>query len=122
MKISLTAEHFELTPELEKYAATKCAAIARRIPRGMRATARCSAVFSHTQRKGAAYNTCSISCTVGDTTWKATETTQHMYAALDIATVHLQQQLALHFKAARNSTARQRLQEHLRTTWHPPRP
>ncbi len=93
MKVRLSASGFELTSELEKYANTKVAQLNKKVPRKLRAEAACEVHFNQVQRGGAKFNTCSIGVAVDDTELKAEETTLHMYAALDIAAVHIGHQL-----------------------------
>lgn len=93
MKIRMSARGFDLTGELEKYATKKMAALTKRVPHKLRATAMCDMHFSQVHKKGTEINTCSFSITLGDTRLRSEETTQHMYTAIDIAVVHVQHQL-----------------------------
>jgi len=93
MKIRYSAQGFELTGELEKYAAGKLARLSRRVPRRFRAKAAYEVVFRQTTRKGVKINTCSIVLKLPDAEFTAKETTRHMHAALDIAAVQIERQL-----------------------------
>ncbi len=93
MKIGYLARGFELTGELEKYAGSKLARINRKIPRRFRAQAACNVAFAEATRKGVKLNTCSMTLTLLDAEFTATETTRHMHSALDIAAVQIEQQL-----------------------------
>lgn len=94
MKTLYSAEGLELTGELTKYANGKSAHLARKIPRRLRSKAACKVSFGQTASSEHKLNTCRIVLTLDDTELRAEETTQHMYAALDIAAVHIEQQLA----------------------------
>lgn len=98
MKIHFSSKGLELTVELEKYAARKVTHLSRRIPRKLRPAAGCNVSFARATQKGAKLNTCTISLTIDDVELKASETTQHMYAALDIASVQIEQQLKDHVR------------------------
>jgi len=106
MKINFSANGLELTSELEKYANRKVSRIARRVPRGLRSTAGCHVVFAQAIRKGIKFSTCTITLAFDGNELKAQETTQHMYAALDIATVQIEQQLKDCARKRRNGLLR----------------
>lgn len=93
MEIRLTTHGFEITAELEKYLVAKQAIIRRNVPRAQRSHASCQFHFTQTLLAGVKSNTCSITIRLSDVELKAKETTRHMYAAVDIATVHMEQQL-----------------------------
>lgn len=98
MKIHITAKGVDLTSELEKYANNKVARIARKVPRRVRAFSSCKVRFSQTTRKGTKYSMCTLTLWLGETELKAEETTQHLYAALDIASVHIEHQLKTYIR------------------------
>lgn len=93
MKTQFSTKGIDLTSELEKYANRKVAHISRRVPRKLRATVDCEVAFARATKKGTKLNTCTITLGIDDVELKACETTQHMYAALDIAAVQIEQQL-----------------------------
>jgi len=93
MKVRFTADSFTITTELKKYANTKIAQLARKVPRRLRAGATCYVQFSQIRRKAGEFNTCSIRFIVDGAELKAEETTLHMYSSLDIAAVHVGHQL-----------------------------
>jgi ribosomal subunit interface protein len=93
MKIHFSVKGIDLTRDLEKYTNHKLTRITRRIPRKLRTAAGYDIAFACVTRRGEKLNTCTIKLTVDDVELKASETTQHMYAALDIATVQIEQQL-----------------------------
>ena len=82
-----------MTGELEKYADRKIARLARKVPRRFRASAVCDVMFTQTKRKESKFSTCTITIPLDGWSIESKETTQHMYAALDIAVVHVEQQL-----------------------------
>jgi len=112
MKIHLRAEGFELTSELEKYAGSKIAQLTKRLPRSLRQLADCEAVFLRGQAKGVRSNTCSLTLRVEGTELHARETTQHMYAALDIAAVYVEQELKEYLAKRRKQPVRSHLKRH----------
>lgn len=93
MKTHFAAEGTELTGELERYAKGKIAHITRRVPRRLRTYASCKVAFAQKTVKGTKFSTCTLTLWLDDTELVAEETTQHLYAALDIAVVHIEQQL-----------------------------
>lgn len=93
MKTLYSADGLELTGELAKYANNKTARLAKKIPRQLRMVAACKVTFSQAVEDAAKMSTCTVVLTLGDTRLEARETTQHMYAALDIAVVHIEQQI-----------------------------
>ena len=93
MKILFSAKGFEVTSDLEKYANRKVSKLAKRIAYKGRDLAECNVFFKKVMRKGTKFNTCEISLKTEENEFKAKETTQHMYAALDIAVVQIEQQL-----------------------------
>jgi ribosomal subunit interface protein len=110
MKVHIRAEGFELTAELEKYASSKIAQLARRVPRNLRPLAGCEAVFVRGRAQKS--NTCSLTLTLGDSELHSRETTQHMYAALDIAAVHVEQELKEYMAKQRRHPLRAHLRRH----------
>jgi len=93
MKLLFSATGFTLTGELEKYATNKLARLTRQVPRQLRPAASCALDFTLVQQPDVKFSTCALTLTMDGESFKAEETTQHMYAALDIAVVHLEQQL-----------------------------
>ena len=93
MTIRYSVKGLTLTSELEKYANGKVVRLNRRIPRRFRAHAGCKVTFVQVTRKGTKFNTCDITLTLDGVEFKAKETTLHMYAALDVAVVYIEQQL-----------------------------
>jgi|GEM_PF-864261 len=114
MKVRYSATGYELTPELEKYAAVKVARLRRKLPHGVRVAADCEIAFAQTRRQGAKFNTCTLTLHFDDTSLRSSETTLHMYAALDIATVHIEQQLKNYARQHKNTGAWSRLKRSLR--------
>jgi ribosomal subunit interface protein len=102
MKTHFIVSGFELNAELEKYAHHKLLEIGRQVPRSVRAEASCTIHFDQKRKKDAKLNTCTVVVVLPDTELHSRETTSHMYAALDIATVNINQQL-------RDYTARNRV-------------
>ncbi len=93
MTIQFVAKKFELTPELEKYARTKASQLMRKLPRRLRRGAACMVTFSRVRKEDAELNACTISLRLDDVQLQAEEMTLHMYSSLDIAAVHIANQL-----------------------------
>jgi ribosomal subunit interface protein len=108
MKTHYAARGIELTAELEKYANRKLIRVARKIPRRFKAGAACEVVFSRVVREGNKLTTCTIVLSLATTTMQAEEATQHAYAALDIAAVHIEQQLKEYVHMQRRGLLRRR--------------
>jgi ribosomal subunit interface protein len=116
MTVRFTAVGFDLDAELDKYAARKVAHMSRHVPRKEKADAVCEVQFTHGKRKGIKYSTCAITFKLHEANeLKAEETTQHMYAALDIAAVRIEQQLEDFAKRQKKHRVRNRLKRHFGT-------
>jgi ribosome-associated translation inhibitor RaiA len=74
----------------------------------------CEVRFAQIVRKGTAFNTCTITFTVGKAELRAEETTLHMYAALDIAAVQVERQLADFVATQHKHRLSTRLKRHFR--------
>jgi ribosomal subunit interface protein len=96
LRIVLSAEKFELTPELEKYAQSKLDELEKAIPRGSRRFSHAEVTFRQTGPKTSRQNTVQLTLYLPRERFEATETTQHMYSALDIATMQIREQLKAH--------------------------
>jgi ribosomal subunit interface protein len=106
MKTQLTVSGFELSAELEKYTNQKLAFLVRRIPRTERDAAECTIKFTRKREKGAEIKSCRIIVEFADQKFRAKEITQHMYTALDIASVDMVQQLRNYKRRLREQAAR----------------
>ena len=116
MHIEITAQGLELTPELEKYTQSKLARIARVVARLSQhgSSTICAVRFTQTHVQEDRVNTCMLKVTLGSETFTAQETTQHMYAALDIVTAQIEQQL----KVYRKTSVKSGVLKHVRRTLH----
>ena len=94
MKLHFSATGLDMTVELEKYAAKKVSRLERIMPKQMRSHADCIIHFKQVHRGDNKINTCTLTLNFADQQLTATEATVHMYAALDIACVHIEHQLA----------------------------
>jgi len=101
MKTYVSVTGLTLKPELEKYAAGKLARISRRIPRKYRAQADFQIELKRAVAKDTKHNTCGIVLSFDGVELRAQETTQHMYAALDICAVQIESQLKSHLQENR---------------------
>jgi len=109
MKTHFIASGFELTTELERYARHKLLEIGHWVPRSVRAQASCTINFDQKIRGEVKLNTCTIVIVLAETELHASETTSHMYAALDIAAVNINQQLREYGRRNRTHGVRIRL-------------
>ncbi len=116
MKIHYTTKGLDLTPELEKYVHRKLARLIKKVPRKLRAEAICQIDFLVVRKKGTEFKTCTMTFRFDDIELKAAETTLHMYAALDIAAVHLERQL-IDYVAKQGHHVRARLKRYLKKDW-----
>ena len=89
---TVSAEGFDLTPKLQKYLKAKVKDIEKYVPRKARESA-VLAVHFKLAKKGQE-KACTLALQLPQKTLAASETTGHMYAALDIATVEIRRQLA----------------------------
>lgn len=96
MKLHIQATGFELDRELEKYVDGKVSQLYKELPRKLRADANCDIAFRQSGRGSSKASTCKVTVMLDGVTFQAEESTQHMYAALDIAVVHVVHQLEGH--------------------------
>lgn len=99
---------FTLGPDLEKYTGGKLDDVEKEIPRNLRRYAHVEVRFESRTVNGKKENTCTVDLRLPREVFTATETTQHIYAALDIATAEIAEQL-MAYKAGRPGVFRQRL-------------
>jgi ribosomal subunit interface protein len=93
MKLHIHATGFDLDSELEKYVEGKLPSIYKTLPRKLRSEASCDIAFDQSVKGSDKMSTCSLSVRFENVQLEVTESTQHMYAALDIAVVYMHQQL-----------------------------
>ena len=101
MKTYFSVTGLTLKPELEKYANAKLARLSRRVPRKYRAQSDFQVELKRAVKQGIKHNTCNITLAFDGAELKAQETTQHMYAALDICAVQIESQLKRHMRERR---------------------
>ena len=89
---TVSAEGFDLSPKLQKYAAGKIKDIEKYVPRKAREAAVLAIHFK--EAKKGQDKTCTLALQLPHGTLAAKETTTHMYAAFDIAVVEIRRQLA----------------------------
>lgn len=101
MDIEITTQGFELNQELEKYTHVKLGRITRQLTRLSHdgVPTACQVVFTQAHLRENKVNTCMLTLVLGDEKLTAQETTQHMYAALDIVTAQVEQRLKAYRKA-----------------------
>lgn len=93
LKSVVQAEKFELNPELQKYTRKKLNGLEKYIPKKAREAAHMDVRFKQLQKKDKKQSTCELTLHLPHANLFAKETTQHIYAALDIATAHIHEQL-----------------------------
>jgi ribosomal subunit interface protein len=96
MNTQLSARGFELNAELEKYARHKLAALRRRLPRMVRTDVVCTVKFIQKRKREGGLRVCKLTLELPHGTLQAQESTQHMYAALDIVIADVLTQLAVY--------------------------
>lgn len=99
---------FTLGPDLEKYTSGKLDDVEKEIPRNLRRYAHIEVRFESRVVSGKRENTCAMDLRLPREVFTATETTQHIYAALDIAAADIAEQL-IAYKAGHPGLFRQRL-------------
>lgn len=103
MGIRYIVKGLELTDDLEKYANGKVVRLTKKIPRRMRSEAMCEITFMQVLRKSSKVSTCHIVVKLGNVEFQAEEATQHLYAALDITVVDVEQQITKYLRSLRRS-------------------
>ncbi|MCA9327064.1 HPF/RaiA family ribosome-associated protein [Candidatus Saccharibacteria bacterium] len=89
---TVSAEGFNLTPKLQKYTTGKVRDIEKYIPRKARESA-ALAVHYKVSKKGQE-KTCTLALQLPNETLAVKESTSHVYAALDIATVEMRRKIS----------------------------
>lgn len=102
MKLNTSAKGLELTDEFEGYARRRLKGLSRRLPRRERGSATCRVTLSRSAR-GPVHDTCSIVLAFHNAEFRAKESTPYIYAALDVAVVHIEQQLQAYKRRHRRS-------------------
>jgi len=93
MKVNIVSKGFELTPELQTYTTRKIAKLVRRLPHAARPLVDCEIRLTRTVRKEAPRTTCKLIFRIDAVELTASETTEHIYTALDITVADIDQQL-----------------------------
>lgn len=114
MKIQITAANFDLGLELEKYARHKLEGLTRHVPHRLREVSALELTFYQHVSGKLKQNTCELCLRVPRDELTARETTQHMYAALDIAVANVEQQL----RDYKNRPQNQHWSRRLTRRWH----
>jgi putative sigma-54 modulation protein len=109
MKTHITARGFELNAELNRYIRHKLAELNRKLPRGVRAEIACTLTLTQKHRKDGDTKTCAIVLQLPNEKLQAQETTQHMYAALDIVAEAMSEQVRAYKTRNRRRGLRARL-------------
>lgn len=95
MILRTNIEGFVTTEDLDKYLRAKLARLDRYIPRRERPTTLIEVILTE-QGSSTPLRTCQLTLKLRRDELRAKETTQHMYASIDIATADMEQQLRLH--------------------------
>lgn len=93
LKNVITAEKFALNSELQKYTQKKIDGLEKYIPKHARLSAHAEVRFLQNHAKDKKQSVCEVTLHLPHENLFASETTQHMYAALDIVAAHIQAQL-----------------------------
>lgn len=93
MIVRISADNFELSEELAKYASNKLNGLGRFVRRRDRPTTLVEAVFSEQRGSSVDVKTCQLTLRLRREEFIAQESTQHLYASLDVATASVEQWL-----------------------------
>ncbi len=93
LKVIITGEKFELTPKLERYIHKKMLTLQKYIPRTARESAQIEVRLKQITSKTKETNTCDLTLYLPKASLHAKETTEHMYAAFDVAVASIQHQV-----------------------------
>ncbi|MEO6761860.1 MAG: ribosome-associated translation inhibitor RaiA [Candidatus Saccharimonadales bacterium] len=93
LKMTIEGIHVKLDAELEKYATKKVSALEKYIPRKARASARAEVILRRQPSKDKNDLACEITVHLPHGILNSQEKTQHLYAAIDIATAKARGQL-----------------------------
>ena len=94
LKVVITGEKFELTPKIERYIQKKMKSLEKYIPRAARESAQAEVRLKQSPSKIKQSATCDLTLYLPKASLHAKETTEHMYAAFDVAVASIQQQIA----------------------------
>lgn len=112
LSYDVTAKNFSPTPALEKYIQQKVTATEKYVPRILRESAHLQINMHQAGPEGNRRCTCEIGLKIPSFSVHAKETTQHMYAAVDVAIAHIRQQLAEYKAQQQPAKLRHRLGRH----------
>lgn len=93
LKSVVSAEKFVINADLQKYTQKKIDGLEKYIPKQSRLSAHAEVRFLQKHAKDKKQSVCEVTLHLPHENLFASETTGHMYAALDIATAHIQAQL-----------------------------
>jgi putative sigma-54 modulation protein len=93
VELSITAKHVELSERLEKYVRGKVSKLEKYVPRAARSDIRVEVRLVQKAAEGAPGCACELTLHLPQVTLVASETTQHIYAAVDVAVAHVGEQL-----------------------------
>ncbi len=94
LAVVITSEKFELTPKLERYIRKKVKELEKYIPRAARESAQADVRLKQSPSKTKQSATCDLTLYLPKAALHARETTEHMYAAFDVAVASVQHQIA----------------------------
>jgi ribosomal subunit interface protein len=114
MKLELSGIDYTISPKLHLYAEKKVQKLEKYVPRSARASAHVEVRLKQKLVKGVNHSTCEITLHLPHENLQASETTQHMYAAVDVATAHLRNQIASYKEKYMPAKLRHRLRSRFR--------
>ncbi len=94
LAVVITSEKFELTPKLERYIRKKVKELEKYIPRAARESAQADVRLRQSPSKTKQTATCDLTLYLPKAALHARETTEHMYAAFDVAVASVRHQIA----------------------------
>lgn len=116
LQLSIEAEHVKLDDDLQKYARKKVSSLEKYIPRASRASARVEVRLKQVKAKDKNSSTCELTLHLPHQILNCSETTQHIYAAIDIASATLREQIVKYKAVHRPLHFRRRLMKRFNDT------
>lgn len=93
LKLTIEGVHITLDTDLEKYAKKKIGGLEKYIPKRARQSAHAEVILKRTAAKDKNKFTCEITIHLPHEVLNCTETTRHLYAAIDVASAKARHQL-----------------------------
>lgn len=115
LEVTIITKHLELHERLEKYVRSRVSRLEKYIPKPVRDSARIEVKLSQKSTAGVPDCTCEVALHLPQTHLAATETTRHIYAAVDVAIAHVREQLKPYKAERAPRPLRERMRERRHT-------